>query len=63
MDYFIIPNSLAERLGVKETRLGNNYVGYLVNSGDFAGMDSQEAVRLGARKVNIKEAKKFIDKL
>lgn len=63
MDYFIIPNSLAERLGVKETRLGNNYVGYLVNSGDFAGMGSQEAVRLGARRVNIKEAKQFIDKL
>ena len=51
MDYFIIPNSLAERLG------------YLVNSGDFAGMDLQDAVRLGARKVNIKEAKQFIDKL
>lgn len=63
MDYFIIPNSLAERLGVKETRLGNNYVGYLVNSGDFASMDLKEAVRLGARKVNIKEAKQFIDKL
>lgn len=63
MDYFIIPNSLAERLGVKETRQGNIYAGYLVNSGDFAGMDSHKAVRLGARKVNIKEAKQFIDKL
>ena len=63
MDYFIIPNSLAERLGVKETRQGHTYVGYLVNSGDFAGMDLQDAVRFGARKVNIKEAKQFIDKL
>ena len=63
MDYYIVQNSLAERLGVKETRRGNAHVGYLVNSGDFAGIGLQNAVKLGARRVNTKEAKQFIEKL
>lgn len=63
MDYYIVQNSLAERLGVKETRRGNTHVGYLVNSGDFAGIGLQNAVKLGARRVNTKEAKQFIEKL
>lgn len=63
MDYYIIQNNLAERLGVKDTRRGNAHVGYLVNSGDFAGIGLQNAVKLGARRVNKKEAKQFIDKL
>ena len=63
MDYYIIQNNLAERLGVKDTIRGNTHVGYLVNSGDFAGIGLQNAVKLGARRVNKKEAKQFIDKL
>lgn len=63
MDYYIVQSALAERLGAKDLRQGNPSVGYLVNSGDFAGMDLQAAVSQGARRVSEKEARQFVDKL
>lgn len=63
MDYYIVQNGLAERLGIKDIRSGNPHVGYLVNSGDFAGIGLQVAIDQGAKKVNRKEARQFIEKL
>lgn len=63
MDYYIVQNALAERLGVKDLRQGNSNVGYLVNSGDFSGIGLQTAISQGARRVSEKEARQFVDKL
>lgn len=61
MKYYIVSAEMAEKIGVKGFRTGNEKDGYLVNTSDIAIIGVQNAVLQGAREVTAWEAKKFID--
>jgi hypothetical protein len=63
MKYYIVTAKLADRLGVKPYRFGNNTNGYLVNQSDLAVIGIEEAVNEGARGITEEEAKTFKENL
>ena len=63
MQYYIIPDSLAEELGLKKYRKGNASEGWLVNQGDIACIGSKKALEQGTIAVNEQEAKYFVNSL
>lgn len=63
MQYYIIPDSLAEELGLKKYRKGSASEGWLVNQGDIACIGSKKALEQGTIAVNEQEAKYFVNSL
>ncbi len=63
MQYYIIPDSLAEELGLKKYRKGNASEGWLVNQGDIACIGSKKALEQGTIAVTEKEAKYFVNSI
>lgn len=63
MQYYIIPDSLAEELGLKKYRKGNASEGWLVNQGDIACIGSKKALEQGTIAVNEQEARYFVNSL
>lgn len=63
MQYYIIPDSLAEELGLKKYRKGNASEGWLVNQGDIACIGSEKALEQGTIAVNEQEARYFVNSL
>lgn len=63
MQYYIIPDSLAEELGLKKYRKGNASEGWLVNQGDIACIGSKKALEQGTIAVNEQEAKYFVNSI
>lgn len=62
MKYFIIPQSIANALGITAYRYGNAADGYLVNIGDLAVYGMEKALSEGAREVSEREATEFVNK-
>jgi len=60
--YYIIPKEVAEELGLKKYRYGNDSDGYLVNIGDLAVYGVEKALEKGAREITAREAAVFVDK-
>ena len=63
MQYYIIPDSLAEELGLKKYRKGSASEGWLVNQGDIACIGSKKALEQGTIAVNEQEARYFVNSL
>lgn len=63
MQYYIIPDSLAEELGLKKYRKGSASEGWLVNQGDIACIGSKKALEQGTIAVNEQDAKYFVNSL
>ena len=63
MQYYIIPDSLAEELGLKKYRKGSASEGWLVNQGDIAWIGSKKALEQGTIAVNEQEAKYFVNSI
>lgn len=63
MDYYIIPASLARRLGLTDFRTGDESHGYIVNTSDLEVVGIDNAKDAGARYVNVWEAKNIIKEI
>ena len=63
MKYYIVPAELAEKLKIKSYRSGNDKIGYLCNTGDFATFGIESAVAAGAKIVTNQEAIEFYNTL
>ena len=59
MNYYIASAKLAERLGVRLLRFGNNKDGYLINQSDIAVVGMEEALKDGLKAITDKEAEQF----
>lgn len=63
MKYYIIPDSLAEELGLKKWRRGNVMDGWLVNQSDLAAVGVDNALNAGAIAITEREAREFVQSL
>lgn len=62
MEYFLIPAPLAERLGVKGFRFGNDREGYVVNTSDIEIVGKEQVIIHGGRLLTAEEAKGWVRK-
>ncbi len=60
--YYVIPECIANELGLTPYRRHNENMEYLVNSGDLVVYGIEKAVDEGARELTVEEAKSFIKK-
>jgi hypothetical protein len=63
MKYYLVPESLADRLNVKSFRHGSASVGYIITIGDLSTIGIDEAIREGAKEISEKNAIQFINNL
>ncbi len=54
MQYYIIPDSLAEELGLKKYRKGSASEGWLVNQGDIACIGTDKEAKYFVNSINNK---------
>lgn len=60
--YYVIPESIANELGLTPYPRHNENMEYLVNSGDLVVYGIEKAVDEGATELTVEEAKSFIKK-